>query len=170
MFTSKNFAAVIAALYGTYYLATWQEWHFIDNVTLIMHEAGHPLFLLFGETCSLMGGTIMQLAVPIVFTLYFFRSNQMFSAALTLYWVGFSCINSGIYIADAQAQILPLIGGEHDWALLCSQWGILNSCASIGHFVVSLGQATVLSAGFWSWYTLRKEHQESEASLFNQGK
>lgn len=153
-------AAVLAASYGMYYLATWQEWHFIDFVTLIMHEAGHPLFLVFGQMFSLLGGTLMQLLVPAMFVIYFFRSGQVLSSAFVLYWVGFSLINAGIYIADAEMQVLPLIGGEHDWALLCFQWGILDRCSSIGRFVVSLGQAVVLSAGLWSWYTLRKEWRE----------
>ncbi|MBP6975555.1 MAG: hypothetical protein KBB51_01850 [Candidatus Moranbacteria bacterium] len=160
MFSGKSFGAVLAASYGMYYLATWQEWHFIDFVTLIMHEAGHPLFLIFGQTFSVLGGMLMQLLVPAAFVVYFFRSGQTFSSALALYWVGFSLVNAGIYIADAQTQTLSLIGGEHDWALLCSQWGILDRCSSLGRFVVSLGQATVLSACLWSWYTLRKERQE----------
>ncbi|MDQ5961185.1 MAG: hypothetical protein QG581_106, partial [Patescibacteria group bacterium] len=58
--SEKTFATLLAMLYGMFYLVTWQQWHFIDFVTLIMHEAGHPLFLVFGETISILGGTLMQ--------------------------------------------------------------------------------------------------------------
>jgi hypothetical protein len=165
--SEKTFATLLAMLYGMFYLATWQQWHFIDFVTLIMHEAGHPLFLVFGETISILGGTLMQFLVPIVLVMYFVRSEQLWSAAIITYWLGFSLINSGIYIADAQVQLLPLIGGEHDWTLLCSQWGIWGACPAIGHLVVSVGQGVVLFACFWSWYTLWQEDRDVKLRVFS---
>ncbi|MBL8513166.1 MAG: hypothetical protein JNJ55_04170, partial [Betaproteobacteria bacterium] len=39
---------------------------FIHMPLLVFHEAGHVLFLLFGEFMTIAGGTLMQLIMPAV--------------------------------------------------------------------------------------------------------
>ena len=45
----------------------------IDNVNLIVHEAGHLLFSYLGHTLMIWGGTILQLFVPLALAVYFAR-------------------------------------------------------------------------------------------------
>ena len=57
-----------------------------------------------------------------------------------------------MYIKDAQAQVLPLVGGgEHDWAVLLDQWGWLERDQALGRAVFLLGvvlYGTALVAGW----------------------
>jgi hypothetical protein len=62
-------------------------------VNLLIHEAGHVIFMPFGEFISIAGGSLFQLIVPAVFAAYFFRRGQFFSAALVLFWLGESMLN-----------------------------------------------------------------------------
>ena len=44
----------------------------IDNMNLVVHEAGHALFGWFGSVPGLLGGTALQLLVPLLLASYFF--------------------------------------------------------------------------------------------------
>ncbi len=94
----------------------------LDDANLIFHEAGHVLFSLFGELLYTAGGSIFQILLPLLLIIPFFRKQDFFSALLMLWWAGENMIGVGRYIADARAQELELIGGEHDWALILSRW------------------------------------------------
>lgn len=157
----KLMTAMVAGVYGLLYMATFREWHFIDYVTLIVHEAGHPLFSFFGDTISALGGTIAQLAFPLAFIWYFFFSGQKFSAAIISYWLGFSLINVGIYAGDARVQALPLIGGEHDWAFLFSQWHLLDRAEGIGTMIIDSGFVVILLSLFSSMYMLYRDRADA---------
>ncbi|MGH7208015.1 MAG: hypothetical protein ACREIL_01385, partial [Nitrospiraceae bacterium] len=53
-------------------------------------------------------------------------------------------------MADARAQVLPLVGGgEHDWTEIFSRWGVLNSDTAIAHAVAVAGWVGML--GVWGW-------------------
>ena len=54
--------------------------------------------------------------------------------------MGQNCWNISVYIKDARAQELPLVGGgEHDWTFLLGQWGWLAQDQAIGGAVYLLG-------------------------------
>ena len=36
----------------------------LDGANLIFHEAGHILFLFFGESLQALGGSLIQVAIP----------------------------------------------------------------------------------------------------------
>jgi hypothetical protein len=61
----------VLALYGAFLAFTPDHYGLIDSVDLPIHEAGHPLFSIFGEFIGYAGGTLMQLLVPAVFLGYF---------------------------------------------------------------------------------------------------
>ena len=61
-------------------------WCFLDYVNLAFHEAGHLLFSPFGSTLGYLGGTILQLLVPMGLVAYFlYRRHEPFSAAICLW-------------------------------------------------------------------------------------
>ncbi len=134
----------VAALLAVYvvWLAFAYRYHFIDGVNLLVHEAGHVLFGFFGEVLGTLGGTLLQLLFPIAFVVYFARWGQRFEAAVCGVWAAESGMYTAEYIADAQLQALPLVGGHiHDWHWLLSRAGILGWCEEIGlglHLLSSL--------------------------------
>ncbi len=74
---------------------------------------------------------MFQLLVPAAFVVALWRQGDRHGA--TVWWVGQNCWNISVYIKDARAQELPLLGGgEHDWALLLGQAGWLRWDQAIG--------------------------------------
>ena len=123
---------------------------FLDHANLVFHEAGHPIFGLFSQTLGLYGGTIGQLVFPIVAAAAFWAQREPVSYAVASVWFFENFLNIARYMADARAQVLPLVGGgEHDWTEIFSRWGVLNSDTAIAHAVAIAGWVGML--GVWGW-------------------
>jgi hypothetical protein len=129
---------VASAVYAMIRLTDPTWWDLLDDVNLAVHEAGHIVFGFFGDIPGVLGGSLFQIIIPAIFAGYFFRSRQRFSGAMTLVWVAQSMVNVSIYIKDARAQQLSLLGGEnsiHDWWYILINWDLLQSDLRIGGFV-----------------------------------
>jgi hypothetical protein len=136
---------LIVAVYAMVRLTDPTWWDLLDDVNLAVHEAGHIFFGFFGDIPGVLGGSLFQVLIPAIFAGYFFRSGQRFSGAMTLAWVAQSLVNVSIYIKDARAQQLSLLGGEnsiHDWWYLLINWDLLKSDLQIGGFVHFLAAMT----------------------------
>ena len=49
----------------------------LDNVNLLFHEAGHMVFGLIGiQFITVLGGTLLQLIIPITVIFYFFSNRR----------------------------------------------------------------------------------------------
>ncbi|HYO99982.1 MAG TPA: hypothetical protein VER76_07310 [Pyrinomonadaceae bacterium] len=146
----------IAALAGLYFL--WCaydpfQWHLIDGVNLVIHEAGHIVFMPFGGLITVAGGSLFQVIVPAAFVAYFYRRGQHYSAALVLFWVGESLLNVSVYAGDALDLQLPLLGGEdsiHDWNHLLGSTGLLPSTHRIAAAIRLAGTLAIFAACFFS--------------------
>jgi len=130
---------------------------FLDGIDLAFHEAGHLFLVPFGETIHILGGTLGQLAVPALLVGYFLKRRQPFSAAFALFWLGQNFVDISVYMGDARAMALPLVGGgEHDWTSLFYTFGLLSeeSVATVSRLTHHLG-VMVMIAGFgWSAFYL----------------
>lgn len=137
---------------------------------LIFHEAGHVLFAPFGEFTMVLGGSLFQLMVPAFFVGYFLRRHDRFAAAFAALYLAASLADVALYIADARAGDLPLLGGErsnHDWTFLLIELELLNSDVRIGSFVRSLGWTVywlALAAGAWTISRVAGDSLPSDAS------
>jgi hypothetical protein len=129
----------------------------IDTVNFIFHEAGHPIFSLLGEFMQFLGGTLGQLIIPLIFLGYFFVHRQFFSSGVMLWWFGQNFIGIGTYIADARAQVLELIGGEHDWAYLLGKLGLLKYDQIIGGTVQVVGLVIMFSSIVFMLHIVHKD-------------
>ena len=149
---------VLIAIYAVVRVTNPEHWDPLDDLNLAVHEAGHLVFSAFGETMTILGGSLFQVIVPAVFVGYFARTRQRYAAAVTMAWVGVSLLNVSRYIGDARAQQLPLLGGEdsiHDWWYLLINWDLLPSDLVIARWVHFLGVVAFLSAGIGGFMTLR---------------
>ncbi len=121
----------------------------LDGANFIFHEAGHVLFAFFGEFLRILGGSLTQVAIPVMCTGYFVRQHQVAASAATLFWTGESITHVAIYIADARVMALPLHGGEaviHDWNYLLGRLNLVNHAESLGRLAFALGVIAILSA------------------------
>ena len=115
------------AIYGLRLLAHPEAGSLLDSVDLPIHETGHLVFAPFGEFFQFLGGTLFQLIMPSAFVVYFARRRDRHAASVALWWVAQNFWNISVYIADARAENLPLVGGgEHDWAFLLTRLGWLK--------------------------------------------
>jgi|WetSurMetagenome_2_1015567.scaffolds.fasta_scaffold44422_2 hypothetical protein len=131
-------------------LASQSGFLVLDYVNLPVHEAGHMIFGLFGEKLGIWGGTLMQILIPALFTVYFYQRRETPGTAFSAFWVGENLLNIARYIADARVQELPLVGGgEHDWNLILSDLRLLQHDLQIAEAVRFLGWIIMILAVAW---------------------
>ena len=86
---------------------------FLHMINLPFHEAGHILFMPFGEFMMVLGGSLFQLIVPASLTVIFLTKHRdVFGAAVTWWWTGENLVDLAPYIDDARMLQLVLIGGN----------------------------------------------------------
>jgi hypothetical protein len=142
----------VLALFGTYLAFAHDHYGWLDSLDLAIHEAGHPLFGVFGEFIGFAGGTLMQLLVPAVFFGYFWRRGDRHAATVMLWWIAQNFWNISPYIADARTEELPLVGGgEHDWAYLLGRLGLLRHDRAIAGAVHFAGVMLFIGSCLWGW-------------------
>lgn len=122
----------------------------LDGANLLFHEAGHPLFGIFGETLALYGGTLMQLLVPLLLVGNFAWRRDTLPFALALIWFCQNLVNVARYAADARAQLLPLVGGgEHDWEGILMRWNALESDLTVAKSIRGIALLGLIGIAAW---------------------
>ena len=141
------------------------------GITLAFHEMGHVLFSPFGEWLAVAGGSITQLAIPIVASLLLLRQRDVFGAAVVLQWLAGSLAGLSVYIADARAQNLPLVslgdsddGPIHDWHYLLGRAHLLAWDVSFGRLTHLLGWAVCLASLALCAWLVREMIRQPEPS------
>ncbi len=160
--TLKITFAILVSIYFFYYASTSTEWHFIDSINLIFHEAGHTLTFFFGQFISIASGSLFQILIPVVCCLYFYKEQQYYSTSLLLFWVGQNLINVSVYVGDSINMQLPLLGGEsaiHDWNYLLSEMGILKYAPGVADMIYLSG-VLVMVMGLYYSITFSKNYKK----------
>lgn len=137
---------------------------FMHLVHLPFHEAGHVLLSPFGRFLSVLGGSLFQLAIPLLCGgVFLLKNRDPFAASITLWWAGQSLLDLAPYIADARALRLPLLGGHtgaevegHDWEYLLGALGLMNQDVALGRLSFAVGALAMLAALGWGGAVLWK--------------
>jgi|SRR5688572_16952103 len=126
---------------------------FIHLPNLVFHEAGHLIFSPLGQFMSVLGGSVMQVLIPVVAAIAFIRQEQAFGAAICVWWVGQNLVDLAPYIADARALQVVLIGGRtgaevegHDWEFILTRLRLLHRDQAIGRAAHAFGMAIMIGA------------------------
>jgi hypothetical protein len=128
---------------------------FIDGTNLVVHEGGHNLFGWFGPTLGLWGGTLLQWLVPFLLAAYFSTQRQTAGFAFCLFFFFENWLYTATYMADARAQLLPLVTTgdpdfvEHDFHAIFTSLGVLNHDTQIAAAVRLLGWFGMLAVVGW---------------------
>lgn len=138
---------------------------FLHLPDLVFHEAGHMIFAPFGQFMSVLGGSLLQVLVPVVAAIAFVRQSQPFSAAVAAWWAGQNLVDLGPYIADARALRLVLLGGRtgaevegHDWEYILTALGMTHWDRTIGlaaHYCGVLVMVAAIAVAAWTLYRAR---------------
>ncbi|HEX5108430.1 MAG TPA: hypothetical protein VFV95_08295 [Vicinamibacterales bacterium] len=125
---------------------------------LVFHEAGHVVFLPFGRFMTVLGGSLLQVLVPVICAgAFLLQHGNRFACAVSLWWAGENLVDLGPYIADARALQLPLIGGRtgaevegHDWEYLLTTVGLMSWDVPLGRLAHFAGSVIMLAALAWA--------------------
>ncbi len=86
---------------------------FLHLIDLPFHEAGHIFFSPFGDLMTSLGGSLAQVLVPVICLVAFLTTSPSpFGAAVMCWWAGENLLDVAIYINDARALQLVLLGGH----------------------------------------------------------
>ncbi|MFO7525685.1 MAG: hypothetical protein R6W68_09540 [Ignavibacteriaceae bacterium] len=137
--------SIIILPVAIYWVLNRGEYGLLDNIDLVIHEAGHLFFKFFGKFIYTLGGTLMQIILPSLIAWYFLRNHYRTGVQFAFLWLGQNFINISVYAADAQARKLPLLGGNkvyHDWHYLLGQLNILQYDYLVGY--IFFGTAIII--------------------------
>ncbi|MGZ3565007.1 MAG: hypothetical protein ACXWM4_05680 [Gemmatimonadaceae bacterium] len=150
----------------------------LSDIDLAIHEFGHMLFMPFGiqflgNTMMILGGSLTQVAFPLVFFGYFMRKQgdgrprDLFAAMVCLWWSGINLLSVAIYCADSRAGQLMLIDGStgqesdgHDWNNLLTRWGLLEHDTAIARWMRAIAWLVCVGSiivAVWSALQLARE-------------
>ena len=142
---------------------------FMHTINLVFHEAGHIIFRLFGHFMTILGGSLLQLIVPMVFLIAFVIKKDTFAASIMLWWFAQSMMDLVAYIDDAQRQEMWLLGGVqgkdipgiHDWNNILTQLGMLDATHGLAVFTSWMAIFLMLVSFYWGFVLLKKMKQVS---------
>jgi len=145
---------------------------FMHLINLPFHEAGHLIFSPFGRFMGVLGGSLMQLLVPMICLLTFLlKTRDTFGASVSLWWTGESMMDLAPYINDARELRMILLGGVtgrdvddyHDWEYLLRESGLLQYDHVLANAAQSMGTVLMLAACAWGGYLLYKEFRNIDS-------
>ena len=131
---------------------------FIDNVNLVVHEAGHLLFGWFGYSIGIWGGTLLQWLVPVLLAAFFFVQRETPGFTFCTFFFFENWLYTSSYMADARAMALPLVtvgdteNTVHDWNFIFSQLDVLSHDTTIAAAVRLFGWLGMIAAAGWLVY------------------
>lgn len=138
---------------------------FLHRPLLVFHEAGHVIFMPFGEWFTVLGGTLGQLLMPLIMAgALLFKNRDPFGASVGLWFLGVSLLDVAPYVYDALVPQLMLLSGHtgedggHDWIYLLSSLGLLAKAQLLGNLTHKLGALVMLLALGWGAWLLAKQH------------
>ena len=135
----------------------------LDHANLAFHEAGHFLFGMLSRSFGLYGGTLGQLVFPVIACVSCWQRHQAVGVALSGIWLFENFLNIARYMADARAQLLPLVGGgEHDWYHIFSRWGLLSHDTDIAAVTSTIGWLGMIGCLIWLWRQSRANARTQE--------
>ncbi len=136
---------------------------FLHLVNLPFHEAGHIIFRIFGRFPAVLGGSLLQVLIPLIcLGTFLVKTRDPFAAAVSLWWAGESLLDLAPYINDARALKLMLLGGVtgadvddyHDWQFILGKLGLLSCDHILATAAHLFGSILMLTACIWGGYVI----------------
>ena len=130
---------------------------FLHLISIPFHEAGHIFFSPFGDLMTSLGGSLMQVLVPVACWVAFATTSPSpFGAAVMCWWAGENLLDVAIYANDARALQLVLLGGHtgaevegHDWEHILQLTGLTVRDHQIAWTMHAVGAVMMLGGLVW---------------------
>ena len=148
-------------------IPSWEMASSLIHLPMVpIHEFGHVLFRPFGEFMTLLGGSLFQVVLPLIFGGIFLAKNRdPFAASVMLWWSAVAVMDVAPYIYDARSpQYVLLTGrtgdsGAHDFIDVLGDLGLLNQAQPIGRGAHALGVVTMLFALAWGAWLVWQQYR-----------
>ena len=142
---------------------SWEMFSSLMHLPMVpIHEFGHVLFRPFGSFMHLLGGSLFQAGLPLVFgAIFVCRNRDPFAAAVMLWWSAVAVMDIAPYVYDAQQPVHVLLTGRtgetgaHDFIDVLGDLNLLTRAQSVGYAVHRCGVAMLVVACAWSAVVLR---------------
>ena len=151
-------------------IPSWQMASSLIHLPMVpIHEFGHVLFRAFGEFMHLLGGSLFQVALPLVLGAVFLVKNEdPYAAAVMLWWCAVALMDTAPYIYDAHApQHILLTGrtgetGAHDFIDVLADLGLLAKAQTVAYVVHRIGVLMLAASLAWAAYIVWKQYNSCE--------
>lgn len=142
----------------------------VQMANLVFHEAGHWILAPLGDFMAVLGGSLVEVLIPLICAAAFVRQGDRRGAAFGIWWTGQALTGVAVYAADARAGRLVLLGGRtgrdspgfHDWHNLLQSTGLLAWDHSIA-WALHLSAVLLMTAGIGWCAALIASHTRAEA-------
>lgn len=128
-----------------------------------IHEFGHILFMPFGEFMMLLGGSLFQVTLPLIFGgIFLIKRRDPFAASVMLWWSAVAVMDVAPYIYDAYKPVHVLLTGRtgdtgaHDFIDVLGDLGLLNKAQQVGRIAHAFGVAMLAASFAWGAVVLLK--------------
>jgi hypothetical protein len=136
---------------------------FMHTINLPFHEAGHIIFSPFGRFMTILGGSLMQIVVPVVCAgALIAQAGDWFGAAVCAWWLGENLLDLAPYINDARSLNLMLLGGPasevegHDWEAILENLGWLRFDHLLANGAHRTGALIMIGSLIWAAVVLAR--------------
>ena len=167
----RSFLYLVIVVWGLKFIFTPLESNytgesFMHLINLPFHEAGHIFFRVFGRFMAVLGGSLMQVLVPLICLLtLLFKTRDTFGASVSLWWMGESLMDLAPYINDARDLKLMLLGGVtgrdvddyHDWEFILRETGLLRFDHMLAKTAYFIGAVLMFCTFLWAGFLLYKQ-------------
>ena len=148
------------------------SWTWFSGITLGFHEMGHLIFAFMGHFVGSLMGSGLQLLVPIIVIVVFYRQPDYFGMSVGGFWLSFAMFELANYVGDARTMDLPLVGfsddPEHDWNYLLSTTGLLELDTTLA-FLLRAGATLIglasLAFGVWLLWQMATQKKSAAGTM-----
>lgn len=148
-------------------LPSWEMAGSLIHLPMVpIHEFGHVLFRPLGEFMMLLGGSLFQVALPLVFGgIFLVKNRDPFAASVMLWWSAVAVMDIAPYLYDARSpQHVLLTGrtgdsGAHDFIDVLGDLGLLNQAQPIGRGAHAFGILMLLIALAWGAWLVWQQYR-----------
>lgn len=148
-------------------IPSWEMASSLIHLPMVpIHEFGHILFRPFGEFMTLLGGSLFQVLLPLIFGgVFLVKNRDPFAAAVMLWWAAVAVMDVAPYIYDAfKPQHVLLTGrtgdtGSHDFIDTLGDLGLLHKAQPIGRGVHAFGFLLMAAALGWGGWLVGQQYR-----------
>ena len=153
-------------------IPSWEMASSLIHLPMVpIHEFGHVLFRPLGEFMTLLGGSLFQVLLPLIFGgIFVVKNRDPFAASVMLWWAAVAVMDVAPYVYDAlQPQHILLTGrtgdnGSHDFIDVLADLGLLQKAQPIGRGVHAFGCLMLIAALAWGGWLVWQQFRRSRAA------